>query len=181
MNEIIYLIIKSFYFILPAYIANMSPVIVKKLRILEFPLDFKIKIKNKRILGEHKTIRGLISGIIGGILVAFIQNYLTKFEFFTNLSIINYDSWILIGFLMGFGAIFGDAIESFIKRQLNIKPGKALVLWDQIDFIIGAILFISIIEKINILIILTTIIISPLLTVIINHISYYLKIRGEKW
>jgi CDP-2,3-bis-(O-geranylgeranyl)-sn-glycerol synthase len=181
MNDIIYLILQSFYFILPAYVANMAPVIVRKINFLKYPLDCKMKFKGKRILGTNKTFRGLVSGIIGSTIIAFVQYNLSSYTYFLNLSLLNYAAWPLIGFLMGFGAIFGDAIESFIKRRLNIAPGSSLKFWDQIDFIIGATLFISFIAIIRWDVLATIFIISPLLTVIVNYSAHYLKIRRKKW
>ncbi|MBR9703121.1 CDP-archaeol synthase, partial [Candidatus Woesearchaeota archaeon] len=42
------------------------------------------------------------------------------------------------GFLAGFGALLGDLVESFIKRQLGFKSGELFFPWDKIDFVIGA-------------------------------------------
>jgi CDP-2,3-bis-(O-geranylgeranyl)-sn-glycerol synthase len=39
---------------------------------------------------------------------------------------------------MGFGAILGDAIGSFVKRRINIKPGAPFPIVDQIGFIFVA-------------------------------------------
>jgi hypothetical protein len=46
-----------------------------------------------------------------------------------------------LGPLMGAGALFGDAIESFFKRQVNISAGRSLFPFDQIDYIVGGCLF----------------------------------------
>ena len=64
---------------LPAYFANMAPVIVKNVfKKLAFSIDFNKKIKNKPILGKNKTFRGLIFGIIFAIIAAFVQFLLYK-------------------------------------------------------------------------------------------------------
>ena len=46
------LILQLFYLMLPAYFANMAPVIVKKIfNNLKIPIDFDKKIGNKEIFG----------------------------------------------------------------------------------------------------------------------------------
>ena len=44
---------------------------------------------------------------------------------------------IVVGALFGLGALGGDAIESFFKRQRNVPPGKGWFPFDQIDYIVG--------------------------------------------
>jgi len=46
-----------------------------------------------------------------------------------------------LGTLSGLGALAGDAIKSFFKRQVNVPPGKSWVPFDQIDYIVGGIVF----------------------------------------
>ena len=73
MESVSLFILKCFYFMLPAYFANMAPVIVKKIDLFAFPVDFNKQISNKPIFGRNKTFRGLIFGVIFSIIVAYIQ------------------------------------------------------------------------------------------------------------
>jgi CDP-2,3-bis-(O-geranylgeranyl)-sn-glycerol synthase len=50
-------------------------------------------------------------------------------------------SHFIIGLSLGFGALLGDAIESFFKRQIGIPSGNSWLVFDQIDYVVGAILF----------------------------------------
>ena len=175
------LIIQCFYFILPAYFANMAPVIVKKINFLEIPIDFNKKINDKPIFGKNKTFRGLIFGIIFAMIITYLQFLLYKNGLFVEISITDYSNWSLIGFLMGFGAIFGDLVESFVKRRLNYKSGKSFVPFDQLDFVVGALIFVYplvtlLLDKIIIILVL-----SFVLHVIVNHFAFYMGIRKEKW
>jgi CDP-2,3-bis-(O-geranylgeranyl)-sn-glycerol synthase len=43
----------------------------------------------------------------------------------------------LVGPLFGLGALGGDAIKSFFKRQLGVSPGKSWFPYDQLDYVIG--------------------------------------------
>lgn len=166
-------ILKCIYFMLPAYFANMAPVIVKKsFKRLAVPI-------NTKIFGKNKTYRGLIFGILFAIIIAFFQYLL--YPSLKSLSFLDYSNWLEIGFLMGSGAVFGDMIESLVKRRLSYKPGQPFVPFDQLDFVFGALLLISLIFIPTIKMIITIIIASFVLHILINHSAYYLKIRNEKW
>ena len=175
-------ILKCFYFMLPAYFANMAPVIVKDwFKKLAVPIDIGKKINQKEIFGKNKTFRGFIFAILFAIIIVYLQFILYRFNFFRNLSFINYSNWILLGFLFGFGALFGDLIESFIKRRLNLKSGERFVPWDQLDFVIGSLIFVNLFFYITWKRVLYIAIISFIGHILVNHSAYYLKIRKEKW
>jgi CDP-2,3-bis-(O-geranylgeranyl)-sn-glycerol synthase len=161
---------------LPAYFSNMAPVFFRKsFHFLNFPLDFNKTFKNKPILGKNKTFRGLIFGIIFALLIGYLQFYLYQFEFFKNISFINYNlEWIDISFLLGFGALFGDAVKSFFKRQLTISPGDPFVPFDQIDYSIGALIFVSLVYIPDFWTWIAIIILGAILHIIINHLAFYL-------
>ncbi len=174
-------ILKCFYLMLPAYFANMSPVMVKKINLFNFPIDFNKKIGDNPILGKNKTFRGLIFGVVFAIIIAYSQFLLYDIEFFRNISFADYQNWLLLGFLMGFGALTGDAIKSFFKRRAGIAPGKKFIPFDQTDFVIGAFLFITPIFDLTLKIFAVALILSFALDILVNHIAFYLKIRNEKW
>ena len=177
------IILKLLYFMLPAYLANMAPVIGKKyLKSLAIPIDCGKKWKGKPILGKNKTWRGIILAVAASTIVFLAQQYLHNFSSFKSISIIDYSTApILIGVLLGLGAIAGDSIESFFKRQLNVKPGKPWRPFDQVDFTIGALLLTAIVYFPGWANAIIIVLISALGHVIINHSAYYLKIRKEKW
>ena len=139
-------LIGCFYLVLPACVANGIPALLRKMKFLDIPLDFNLKLRNKRLFGKNKTWRGLIIGTLCGILVFIFQKYLYQFAFFNDISLINYFEFsILYGILLSFGALFGDLMGSFIKRRFNVAPGKDFFLLDQIDWVIGLLIFSSLI------------------------------------
>lgn len=167
---------------LPAYFANMAPVISRSFfKGLNNPLDFNKTIGGKPILGKNKTFRGLIFGILFAIIIAFVQSMFYNAGMFMNLTILDYNKWMLIGLLMGTGAIFGDAFKSFLKRRIGIMPGNPMIIFDQIDYALGTIIFMLPIIVLKIEMIIMIILTSLILNILINHISFYLKIRNEKW
>ncbi|MFW6220219.1 MAG: CDP-archaeol synthase [Nanoarchaeota archaeon] len=181
-NYIIILI--SLYFVLPGLISNMMPIFVKnKFKFLKIPVDFYYKFNNKRIFGNHKTVRGFVFGIIGGMFVGLVQYLISNFEIIQKISYIDYTLFnsLFIGFLFAFAALFGDAIESFIKRQININPGKPFIPFDQIDFILAIILFAYFIKPLSIEMIIVLLLIVPFLSVFTTKLGYLLKFRNENW
>jgi len=79
------IILQLMYFMLPAYGANMSPILGKNiLKSFAKPLDFGYKWKGKRILGDHKTWRGLFLGVVVGALIFLLQQKAYSIPFFFN-------------------------------------------------------------------------------------------------
>lgn len=176
-----FFLLQCFYLMLPAYFANMAPVIVRNINLFSFPLDFNKKINNKPILGKNKTFRGLFFGVIFAIIASYIQFELNQLDFFRYISFINYKNWILFGTLIGLGSLTGDSVKSFFKRRLGRIPGTKFVPFDQIDFVIGALVFIIPVFNLTLNIFVTSLLLSFVLHIIVNHIAFYLKIREEKW
>ena len=139
------LIVKVLYFLMPAAFANMTPVFVRNsFKFLAYPVDFNKKLFGSRLFGSHKTFRGFIFGILAGIIIVILQSYLYRYNFFQNISLLDYTrvNIFIFGFLIGFGVLFGDLIGSFIKRRFNFKSGESFYVLDQINSGIGLAVFI---------------------------------------
>ncbi|MFH1412727.1 MAG: CDP-archaeol synthase [bacterium] len=172
------------YIALPCFVANMMPVFFNRLKLLlglKKPLDNGLKIFNKRLFGDNKTVRGLVVGIIGALIVSLIQYWLWRWNFveFNILSSLN--QFLLYGFLAGFGAIAGDAVESIIKRQLSIKSGDPLIVFDQIDYVVGFLLLTSFVISWNMNQIMFLLLFSLIAHPISNIIAYIFKIKKTYW
>lgn len=137
----------ALWFFVPAGVANVSPIFAAKLPILKHfsaPIDGGLILRHKRILGDHKTWRGLIVGIIAATLILWVQQLLAVhipwLDAITRQ--VNYAQVpiLVLGPLFAIGALGGDAIESFFKRQRDIQPGHAWFPFDQTDYIVGGIL-----------------------------------------
>ena len=149
---------RCLWFLLPAALSNHNASVGNRLLVpkfikpwlakLDVPVDFGYKLKGKELFGRNKTFRGFAVGIITGILIAGIESllYLT-IPFFRENSLIDYKkiNFLLVGFLMGFGALFGDLIESFVKRQLGKRSGEPWFPFDQLDWILASIIMTSIV------------------------------------
>lgn len=167
------------YFMLPAYIANGSGLAFGG----ETPVDFKKTMKNTRIIGDGVTWRGLIIGTIIGTIIGIIQGYIGSFiiqnfgAYITTPVIVNLNEGILIGFLLGFGALVGDALGSFLKRRIGIERGKPAPFLDQLDFLIIAILFTSFVVKFSIEFIIISIVLTFIIHLLANTFAYLIGIK----
>lgn len=182
---ILLFLLKCIWLLLPAYFANMFASLSRKYKAFNFmayPVDFKKNLGKKRILGDHKTFRGYFFGILAAVIIAIIQYGLYQFNFFINLSFYNYNYYpLLFGFLMGFGALFGDSIGAFIKRRFNIVPGQRMLVIDQVMFVIFALALTCFVFVPSIWIWVVSVALTFVLHIIVNHIAFYLKINKNKW
>ncbi len=179
-------VLRCLYFMLPAYLANMAPVFAQKLGILKFldnPVDCGRAIGGRRIFGDHKTWRGFFVGVVLAIAVSWLQYFLYSLSAFQKISLINYPEahWWLLGFLLGFGALFGDLIKSFFKRRVNIAPGAPWIPFDQLDFVIGALVFAAPVYFPAWPAVAVILIFSPILHIATNNIGYLLRIKNTRW
>jgi len=178
-------ILQCLYFFLPAYFANMTPTFAWRARVLEFlakPVDFGKKHQGFPIFGPHKTWRGIILGVLVGILVAWIQRILGKFSSFAKLSFFNYQeiNIFLLGLLLSFGALIGDAAGSFLKRRQGIEPGESWIPFDQMSFVIGSFVVTAPFFKIPILGWFYILFLSFVLHIIVNRIGFWLGINKSR-
>lgn len=140
-------ILFALWFLLPAAVANMAPILTAAIPAFKHwnaPLDGGRTFRGVAIFGSHKTWRGLISGIVLATLTLYLQQVLVAHTNWTSFitGSLRYETLptLILGPLFALGALGGDAVESFFKRQRGIKSGGTWVPFDQIDYIIGAII-----------------------------------------
>ncbi len=153
----------------PALIANALPVFAQHVPLLS---RWNTPISS-RWFGSHKTYRGFTVAILGGGIIGLgIGQWIPQF-FNTPIDA------FLYGSALGFGALFGDLIESFIKRRKGKKPGESWFFWDGVDYILGALVVVFLwgisITWIDTLILL---VLAPTLSTISNRIAYWLGIKN---
>lgn len=175
------LVIKSFIFFLPAGIANMSPVLVQCINFMNVPIDFGYRYKGDYILGPNKTYRGLFFGTLCSVLTVYIE--LLIYPHFTQYALIDYTqvNVVLLGTLLGTGALVGDAVKSFFKRRVGKAPGSSWIPFDQLDWIIGAIISVSFIVKLDTYLIVTSLILFGLLHPTVNFLGYLMGLRTSRY
>ena len=134
-------VVQAFWIIIPVYVANASAVIVGG----GTPIDFGRTWKDgRRRLGDGKTWRGLFAGTFLGMTAGFglavAASYLrvSDFVYLRLTDFEGFPSMIPLLFSLCFGALVGDIVESFFKRRIGKERGQDWVPFDQLDFLVGA-------------------------------------------
>ena len=152
----------ALYIIFPTYCANGAPVLFGGGR----PIDIGRTLPDgQRIFGDHKTFRGLASGLLVGFIVGVLESLVASTQL------------IPLAMLASLGALLGDLAGAFLKRRLRISPGRPLPGVDQLDFVIGAVLLVSLMSPPPIGTILILICVTPPIHLLTNVGAYLLGLK----
>ena len=163
--DVALLIFNALIFIFPAYCANGAPVLAGGGTKIDFGKNF---IDGKRLFGNNKTFRGFFFGWLIGFSVGLVVCYFFDYPF-------------LFAILAPLGALLGDLAAAFLKRRLNIAPGGMLPVIDQLDFVVGAILFSLPLSLISWEIAIATLLFTPPIHLFTNICAYKLKLKKHPW
>lgn len=166
LMDIVLLIIEALVFIFPAYCANAVPVLAGGGLSMDFGRNF---VDGKRVFGNNKTFRGFFFGLSVGIAVGLVEWML--FDYYP----------LLFSLFTPLGALSGDLAAAFLKRRLGIAPGELFPIVDQIDFVIGAIIFALPFNMISWELVVAIIIITPPVHLLTNFGAYKLKLKKNPW
>ena len=171
------IILQALYLFTPAYAANMAPPVAAKARL---PGGTPI---SARLFGTHKTWRGVYSAYCAALLTLILQRFLEAQGLLDGLRILSYHnlSLPLLAVAFGIGAIAGDAVKSFVKRRLGHPPGRPWPPFDQIDFVLGALILLVPFVAIPLPHLLVILILTPLLSVITNIVSFWFGFKNVWW
>ena len=171
---VLLLILQSLWFIFPAYASNALPILIRG----KHPIDFGTRLGKYRLLGDGKTIEGTFGGITFGILVGWLQMNLHN-QLPAELGLIKFTLPLIV--LLSIGAILGDIMGAFIKRRLGIPRGYPAPVLDQLDFLVGALIAASAVTVISKSVAITLLIITPMIHIATNRISFWLKMKKVPW
>lgn len=165
--------IAALLFFLPAGLANMTPVFMNRVPCINkwrTPLDFGKTWRGQTVFGANKTWRGLLFGtLVGGLSGVVIARL--------NVNTVVTIEPFWVGFLLGFGALAGDAVASFLKRRRGLEPGQSWFPIDQLDYIIGGLFLIYLFVQLPLWAIATIVLVYFGLHLVINFIGYRLGWR----
>ena len=114
------------------------------LRPLKRPLDGGATFRGRRVLGDNKTWRGALC-MTAGVVLATVALWQWPWWRAQIPDEVSASSPLLVGLLIGLGTVGGELPNSFLKRQLDIAPGRrrhgpggvALAVLDQGDLVLG--------------------------------------------
>ncbi len=178
-------LIIAIWLMLPSYLPNNFAVLFGGGRPLDLGRTFP---DGRRILGDGKTFRGTIMGVLGGTGLGLVLDSIASAR--PDLGLPGFGSGIeLILVLVGLslGAMAGDVVASFFKRRMGMKRGESLFLVDQLDFVVGSWALTLLLaprwfsENFTSEIIFIVLIVTPLLHRATNMIGYKIKAKKEPW
>jgi CDP-2,3-bis-(O-geranylgeranyl)-sn-glycerol synthase len=137
----------------------------------------------KRVFGNGKTYRGLITGIAAGIGIGLLQMWLSDIYGWEILPAHTFTSITLLSA----GALLGDLIKSFFKRRFGKERGAKWPIADQYDLVAGAFLLLLVLDpgwlfaNLRIPVFIIILIITPILHRLVNIIGYHIKVKEVPW
>jgi CDP-2,3-bis-(O-geranylgeranyl)-sn-glycerol synthase len=162
-------IVQLAYLMLPAYLANMAPPFTRYWPGWNRPIS-------RKWLGDHKTVVGFGAGLTVAMAATFVQSKLNW-----HAGLLPYAEWPLLGLAFGVGAMGGDSLKSFVKRLKGIPPGRPWIPMDQLDFVVGSLLLVMPIARVEWPDIVIIIFVSFAGDIVVNHLSFALGIRQSEW
>jgi hypothetical protein len=155
--------------------------------VLKKPLDFGLSFRGKRVFGDNKTWRGLLIQVIFCTLGAMIQGWLQKHGVVPPwLAFFDYvKHGPVVGFFLGLGMTIGELPNSFLKRRLDIPPGKRrgggwgllFFFLDQVDLALGIWLFFFLVVRPPALLVLWSLVLTAALHLAVSSVGYVLRMR----
>jgi len=173
-------ILAGFWIMVPAYIPNPVAALCGGGTPVDFGRNYK---DGRRLLGDGKTYRGLICGVLAGIAIGAVQIWLAGTCGWTSLPQHTVASIVLLSL----GALLGDMGKSFIKRRLGKDRGAAWPVADQYDLVVGAFLLMLIFDpawifaEVTLPVLIVILVLTPVLHRSVNIIGYFLGVKKEPW
>lgn len=173
-------------------IANMIFTKTKIYKKYKYPIDCnKNAWDNKRIFGDNKTCIGFLSMILFCILFQVLIGFLCNsfsINQYNELYLVHKNTIflnVLFGFLIGFIYMISELPNSFIKRRLDIEPGKTIngikgiifFIVDQIDSLIGVMFVLFLFSNFSILKYFGYVTLGAVTHIMINLVLYFTKVR----
>jgi CDP-2,3-bis-(O-geranylgeranyl)-sn-glycerol synthase len=173
-------LLSAFWIMLPAYLPNPVAAIFGGGTPIDLGKNFS---DGKRVLGDGKTYRGLILGILAGIGIGLVQIGLSGTYHLETLP----EHTVMSVILLATGALLGDLCKSFFKRRLGKERGGKWPIADQYDLVAGSLLLVLLVdprwlvENLSIPVFLVILILTPILHRAVNIIGYRIKVKEVPW
>lgn len=186
---------KLYFTLLPVILAGVANSALTKsslLPALKKPIDAGGKFfDGKRIFGDNKTWKGFLGYVVLGMLFTVIWGAICGFANWNRLHYIyqNHDNTLLfnlwLGFLYGFAWAFCELPNSFIKRRLDIKPGKNpsglkrifFIILDQADSIFGVCLVLWAFYPMSAGLYFLFVLVGAMTHIVFNMLLYFVGLR----
>jgi CDP-2,3-bis-(O-geranylgeranyl)-sn-glycerol synthase len=174
------LLLAVLWFLVTPGAANMAPVLARHLfPAWDQPLDGGRTFRGRRILGDHKTVRGVVCGMIVAAVVYQAQEIACeRWEGVRALVIVEpHGAWF--GALLGAGALGGDLVKSFAKRRIGVAPGRPWIPFDQVDWIAGALAVAAPFAHLDLPFVALALLLGPAASALTRWIGWRMRLNPE--
>jgi len=160
-------------------------------RRLMMPLDGGLRLRGRRVFGDNKTVRGFVVLVPAASLVfagLFAAISASNPEGLTGLWPLSIGGFAALGAWAGLGFMLGELPNSFVKRQLDIAPGRAprgspaivvCFVVDRLDSILGMLLALSVVVPTPPLMWLYVLLIGPGIHLAFSALLYRLGVKAR--
>jgi CDP-2,3-bis-(O-geranylgeranyl)-sn-glycerol synthase len=157
------------YLMLPAYAANMAPPFTRFWTGWNPPIHVTA-------LGSHKTVLGFAAGVAAAVLTTGVQAAVR-----IPSPLLDYSHWPWLGLGFGVGAMAGDCLKSYCKRRRRIAPGRPWIPFDQLDFVVGALLVVGPFAALDFGDVILILAMSFAGDLVVNRFAYQFGIKTSPW
>lgn len=188
-------ILMMYVTLVPTILAGIAVMIWCKLPIMKFaacPIDCgKNFVDGRRIFGDNKTWKGMIGYVIFNVIFSVLWGLISINETLAGLNFFyrEHDNTVLynviVGVLLGLGYALFELPNSFLKRRLDITPGKTVngfwkvffIFLDQADSVFGVALVVWLFFPLGILLYLLYVLVGAATHLFLNMMLYFMKLR----
>ena len=166
---------ESLWFFLPAFVGNQFPGFAVSIMARCNRSHWNVPV-SERWLGKNKTWPPYPAAILGAMLTLWFQVKVG------GACPLDCDRLWLLGALFGIGIIAGDHVKSFFKRRIGIAPGERWWPFDQLDFVVGGLVAVSLLLGLRVWI--TALVIVPIVLALnptVNRLGYALGLRRVRY
>ena len=188
-------ILMMYVTLVPTILAGIMVMIWCKLPVMKFAarsIDLgKNFIDGRRVFGDNKTWKGIIGYVIFNVIFSVLWGLVCRNQTLGDLNFFyqEYDNTILynliIGACLGLGYALFELPNSFLKRRLDITPGKTVkgfwkgffVFLDQADSVFGVALVVWLFFPLGILLYLLYVLVGAATHLFLNMMLYFMRLR----
>jgi CDP-2,3-bis-(O-geranylgeranyl)-sn-glycerol synthase len=177
-------LVSALWIMLPAYVPNPAAVVFGG----GPPIDGGVIWRDgRRLLGEGKTVRGFVLGVLAGVAVGGAELWVQTLAGWTF-------SWFFLPLhtavtvcTLALGALLGDLAKSFIKRRIGKGQGDPWPVADQYDLVAGAFLLTALLapgwllRNISLPVLAWIIVLTPFLHRVTNIAGHRLGVKRVPW
>ena len=188
-------ILMMYVTLIPTVLAGIMVMVWCKLPIMKFaahPIDAgKNFVDKRRIFGDNKTWKGVFGYILFNVLFTVVWGIICTNESIASLNFfyVNHDNTLvynlLVGVLLGLGYSLFELPNSFLKRILDITPGKTVkgfwkvffIFLDQADSVFGVAAVVWIFYPLGILLYIVYVLVGAATHILLNMMLYFMHLR----